>query len=121
MMNKFFFDSYAIIEILKGSESYQKYANAEFVITKLNLFEVYYRMLQDSQEKADLFLSAYAQHAVDFDETVIAEACKFRLENKRNSFSMADCIGYILALKNSLKFLAGDMQFKTMPKVEFAK
>lgn len=121
MTNKFFFDSYAIIEILKGSEGYQKYATAGFIITKLNLFEVYYRMLQDSQEKADLFLSLYAPHAVDFDETVIAEACRFRLENKKSRLSMTDCIGYVIALKNALKFLTGDSQFRDMPNVEFVK
>ncbi len=43
----FYFDSYAIIEILAGNLSYQKYADKVCLLTKLNLFEVYYSLLRE--------------------------------------------------------------------------
>ncbi len=121
MTTSYFFDSYAIIEILKSSENYRSYINLDFITTKLNIFEVYYRILRDSQEKADIFLKLYMMHVVDFDEFIIAEACKFRLTNKSRDFSMTDCIGYFVALKTGVKFLTGDAQFKNMKNVEFVK
>ncbi len=121
MTTSYFFDSYAIIEILKASSNYIKYVNSDFIITKLNIFEVYYKILQDSQERADFFLKLYASKVIDFDEIVIAEACKFKLAHKNKQFSMTDCIGYIVALKAGVKFLTGDNGFKDMPNVEFVK
>ena len=119
MMTNYFFDSYAIIEILNASEKYMKFINSDFITTKLNLFEVYYKLVQLSEEKANSFLSLYAAKTVDFDEAVITEACKLKLSNKK--LSMTDCIGYMVALKAGLKFLTGDKEFKDMQNVEFVK
>ena len=121
MTTEYFFDSYAIIEILLASENYARFVSSEFITTKLNIFEVYYRLLRDSPEDADIFIKGYASKAVDFDSVVITEACKFRLENKTKKLSMTDCIGYMLALKSGVKFLTGDKEFKDMPNVEFVK
>lgn len=121
MTISYFFDSYAIIEILKASESYKHYINLDFITTKLNLFEVYYRILQDSREKADVFLKLYTSKAIDFDEIIIAEACKFKLINRSKQLSITDCIGYMVALKAGVRFLTGDKEFKNFPNVEFAK
>ena len=120
-MNDYFFDSYALIEILNGSDNYKAYLSSNFIITKLNLFEVYYKLLQTSQKKADSFLQLYLLNLVDFDETTIAEACKFKLANKKKNLSMTDCIGYIISLRTGLKFLTGDIQFKDQPNVEFVR
>ena len=46
---------------------------------------------------------------------------KFRLKNKKMDLSYADCIGYIYACENNLKFLTGDEKFKDMDNVEFVK
>jgi predicted nucleic acid-binding protein len=121
MTSEYFFDSYAIIEILKSSGNYRVYLDSEFITTKLNIFEVYYKILQVSQEDADIFLKKFTQKSVDFDDVVISEACKFRLQNKEKGLSMADCIGYIVALKAGVKFLTGDKEFSGMPNVEFVK
>ena len=121
MTSEYFFDSFAIIEILKSSDNYRKYLDSEFVTTKLNIFEVYYKILKVSQEDADVFLKKFVSKAVDFDDAVISEACKFRLQNKEKNLSMTDCIGYAVALKAGVKFLTGDKEFKGMPNVEFVK
>jgi len=119
MTTEYFFDSYAIIEILNGSENYSKFINAEFIITKLNLFEVYFKLLKLSEEKAGLFLRRYTPKAVDFDGVVISEACRLKLENKK--LSMTDCIGYVVSVKAGVKFLTGDKEFEGVKNVEFVK
>ena len=121
MTSKYFFDSYAVIEILKMSENYYRFAYAEFLITKLNLFEIYYRILRESEEKAHLAMTNLYGNAVDFDETVIEQACKLKLANTEKNLSMADCIGYVVAMKAGVKFLTGDKEFRDMPNVEFVK
>ncbi len=122
MTEELFFDSYAIIEIVKGNPNYQKFSNTKIAITKLNLFEIYYSMLRDyDKNKAEKVLTDYLKFVVDFDENVIKEASKFRLDNKSKGLSMTDCIGYILAKKYGIKFLTGDEKFKDMENVEYIK
>ncbi len=56
----YFFDSYAIIEIIKGSSAYERYAEAIIITTKLNLFEVYLSVFKTlGEQKADEFLEYY--------------------------------------------------------------
>ena len=118
----YFFDSYAVIEILRNNENYIKYASAIVFMTKLNLFEVYYAILrQDGRKEADSFLLQHASFAIDYDENVIAEAAQLKLLHKSRKISMADAIGYIVAKRFSMKFLTGDQQFKDLENVEYVK
>jgi len=119
--NRFFFDSYAIIELLKGNPNYKSYINTEMVTTKLNLFEVSYFLLRDfGEKKASEFLRKYSNSIVDFNVEVIIEAAKFKLRS-RAGLSMVDCIGYVLAKFLGIKFLTGDDEFKNLDNVEFVK
>ena len=118
----YFFDSYAVIEILRNNENYIKYASAIVFMTKLNLFEVYYAILrQDGRKEADSFLLQHASFAIDYDENVIAEAAQLKLLHKSRKISMADAIGYIVAKRFSMKFLTCDQQFKDLENVEYVK
>ena len=40
-METYFFDSYAIMEIIKGNQNYKKYISANIILIKENIFEVY--------------------------------------------------------------------------------
>ena len=120
----FFFDSYALIEIIKGNKSYKKYLKERVILTKLNLMEIYYSILKDySEEKADHYYSFYLPACIPVPDNIVKKAMKFklkmRLQNKRLSYQ--DCIGYLLALENNLKFLTGDEEFRSMENVEFVK
>jgi|SRR3989344_4440909 len=118
----FFFDSYAIIEIIKGNENYRGYINSIILTTKLNIFEVFYALLKDVSEKeANFFLDKYYEFVIDFNEEIIKKASKFRLQYKKRNLSMTDCIGYILAKEWRVKFLTGDREFEDMENVEFVK
>jgi predicted nucleic acid-binding protein len=118
----YFFDSYAIIEIVKENKNYLKYLDEEATITIFNLAEIYYSVLNEHPlEKADAVFESYKNATVEIDEDILKEAVKFRKQNKKKNLSYADCIGYIYALRNNMKFLTGDKEFEGMRNVEFAK
>lgn len=118
----YFFDSYAIIEIIKGNENYKKYTKSIVLTTKLNLFEVFYILIRDAGEKeANYFIDKYYPSIIDFDKEIIKKAAEFRLKYKKRDLSMTDCIGYFLSKKWKVRFLTGDKEFEDMENVEFVK
>ncbi|MBS3054132.1 MAG: PIN domain-containing protein [Candidatus Aenigmarchaeota archaeon] len=119
MTEAFFFDTYAVIEIISGNPHYEKYRDAEIVLTKLNLFELFYSILKEDAGKARHYLKKYEELAIEFDSNVIQAAAAIKKSNRK--LSMTDCIGYAVALKNGMKFLTGDREFEGMPNVEFMK
>ena len=118
----FFFDTYAIIELLKGNPNYKPYSRAVRVVSKLNLFELYYSTSQSyGKKKARELIERWSGYAGDFGIDVIAEAAELRLRYRKRDLSMTDCIGYIISKRLRLKFLTGDRQFQDMDDVEFVK
>lgn len=122
MVAVYYFDSYAFIEILRGSQEYSRFVKTEFATTRLNLMEVYYWLLNKfGKSAADTFYNETVQFTVEISDEIIKEAMMFRMYHKSKNLSYIDCIGYILAKANDLKFLTGDSQFKLMDNVEFVK
>lgn len=122
MTEAYFFDSYAVMEILKGNLKYTKYKDKNIILTKLNLFEIYHSILNQFDEGlAEKIYDMYLPYVADFSDDVIKHAAKFRLKNIRVRLSMTDCIGYIFSLKAGIKFLTGDKEFKSFDNVEFVK
>ena len=118
----YFFDSYAIIEIIKGNENYKKYTKSIVLTTKLNLFEVFYILIRDAGEKeANYFIDKYYPSIIDFDKEIIKKAAEFRLKYKKRDLSMTDCIGYFLSKKWKVRFLTGDKEFEDMENAKFVK
>ncbi|HUS50720.1 MAG TPA: PIN domain-containing protein [Candidatus Paceibacterota bacterium] len=119
---KYFFDSYAVIEIVTGNPNYAKFVNEVPIITIFNLAEIYYSSLNRLDDKrADEIYEKYCQCVVEVSDEILKKAIKFRKENKKKDLSYADCIGYICALENNMKFLTGDKEFEGMRNVEFVK
>ena len=118
----YFFDAYAIIEIIRQNKAYDKF-NKEVIITNiLHFAEFYYFMLKNYGKN----LSSSNLSKIDFvfleiTPEIIAEAMEFRFKHKKLKLSYADCIGYMTSLKNNLTFVTGDKEFETMEKVEFVK
>lgn len=120
-MTRYFFDTYAIIEILEGNSKYEHYTEVEYVITQLNLIEFHYYMLRRFGEAAaEAALRKVSKNVVFLTDEIITAANKFRLKNKPKEFSTADCIGYAYARENGLLFLTGDNEFEGLHGVEFA-
>lgn len=119
---KYFFDSYAIIEIISENKNYEAYKEEEIVTSILNIGEVYYNLLREKgEETADYWYKMLKQSAFLVDDETIVKAMKFRFENKAKKFSFIDCVGYIIAKDKGLRFLSGDNAFENFDNVEFVK
>ncbi len=120
-MVDFFFDTYAMVEIVKKNPKFLPYADYPLITTVLNKIELYWWALtQESQEVADILLESL-DRPMDIDDEVIREAMLFRKQYKKRNISYADAIGYTFAQTHNLKFLTGDTQFADLPGVEFVK
>lgn len=121
-MNNYFFDSYAILEIVKGNLNYDRFKEFTFITTLLNLSEVYYSLLKEMNEvNAKNTINALNMEFIELNLDIVLEASSFRYKHIGNKFSFIDCIGYVSALKNNLKFLTGDNGFEKVSNVEFVK
>ena len=122
-MIKYFYDTYAIIEFLKGSKKYQKYFKKDLgITTKLNLMELYYAYIED-EDYANEVYDAYSEIAVEISDDQIKKSMKVRsdLKNMKLNISYVDAIGYSISFDSGIKFLTGDKEFKNLPNVEFVK
>lgn len=119
---KYFFDTYAIIEIIKQNEKYLEYIDEEATITIFNLAEIYWSVLGDfGEEKANKVYEEYKKAVVEIDDETLKEAIKFRKKYKNRDMSYTDCIGYTYAKRHNMKFLTGDKEFQDLDNVEFVK
>ncbi len=122
MTKTFFLDTYAIIEMIKGNKNYERYKSAGKITSMLNLLELYYALIKDYNEKiADFYFKIFLNFVVAYNENVVKNAARFRFVNKDKKLSYVDCLGYIMALENNVRFLTGDKGFKNMENVEFVK
>ena len=118
-----FLDTYAIYAISVGSLNYKVYsAGFRFITTIMNLYELYYRLIQDNfLLEAEMFFQKFLPDCIEINPEFIKEAAIFRLQNKKLDLSYIDALGYIIAKKHSAKFLTGDEEFKKFENVEFVK
>ena len=126
LLNKtYFFDSYALIEINKGNNNYNKYKYVRVVTTLLNLMEFYYALLKlIDKEIANIKFQGYLINCIEIKPEIIREATEFRYDfNQKAKFKISyiDAIGYIFAKKLNIKFLTGDQAFKNLDNVEYVK
>ena len=118
----YFFDSYAIIDIIKKNPNFIPYMEEDIALSLFNLAEIYWSSLLDyEKEEADKIYSQFRENVVEIDDETLREAIQFRKEHKKQDLLYTDCIGYIYAKRNNLKFLTGDSKFEHLPFVEFVK
>lgn len=119
----YFFDSYALFEIVLGNKNYNPYLDKiAIATTKLNLMELHYGLLKIyGKDIADRYYDYFSIYCIDFEDGVIKKANEFKLSLKSRKFSYIDALGYVIAKANNLKFLTGDIQFKDLDNVEFVK
>ncbi|WP_324735518.1 PIN domain-containing protein [Thermococcus sp. SY098] len=125
-MAKYFADTYALIEILKGNPNYRKYSAEELYTTEFNLLELSYALVRDfGYEKAEEVLkivrSAVNVVSPSLCHYVLASDMRIREKKKGKKLSLVDCLGYVVAKSLGMKFLTGDREFKEMENVEFVK
>ena len=121
-LTKYFFDSYAVIELLSGNPNYAKYVNEPTTITIFNLAEIYWSALKNLKESdAEIVYARYSECVTEIPDEVLKKAMKFKKVNKKKRLSYADCIGYIYSIENGLIFVTGDQAFKYKEGVKFIK
>lgn len=120
MAEKYFFDTYALFEILAGNPKYEKYKDAGIITTIFNLAEFNYNLKKEmSKEKADSYTSDYEDFIISVEVDDLMKAID--LKSKKRNLSIPDAVGYIIAQKQKVKFLTGDSDFEGMKNVEFVK
>ena len=121
-----FFDTYAIIEIIKDNPDYKDIARASGITLKFNLAETYYILrTQYSPNLADRTFNFVSGFVADVKPDTIKAAMIFRenfnKKNRKHALSYADAIGYTYARENGLDFVTGDDAFKVLDGVRFVK
>ncbi|MBS3148789.1 PIN domain-containing protein [Candidatus Woesearchaeota archaeon] len=122
MTTKFFADTYALIEIFKGNENYRLISNEHIITSTFHLAELYYYLLRSCDEAlADKYFDECEENCIEISTTALKAAMKFKLINKKDRLSQADCIGYARACELGIPFLTGDSKFEGKPNVTFVK
>ena len=116
----YFYDSYALIEMIKSNRNYEKFWNFKATCIMNNLFELHQSLLRQFNKKtADYWMDKFNILEITMED--IIKASDFRYKYNKEKLSMTDCIGYIVAKRNKLKFLTGDEKFENKENVEFVK
>lgn len=122
MTSAFFFDSYAVVEVIQASPNYEVYKEEPVTITLFNLAEIYwFALLRLESTTAAMIYDRFRSCVVEIDDATLKEAIKFRKTHKKRDLSYTDCIGFIYAKRHGMKFLTGDKEFEDLPNVEFVK
>ena len=118
----YFFDSSALIEIIRGNVAYDKYKVEIPTCTILNLFEVHQALLREfNKQTADYWIKKFNYELIEITKEDIIKASDLRFKFKDRKLSSIDCIGYIVAMKMGFRFLTGDRDFDNFTNVEFVK
>lgn len=119
---KYFFDTYAIIEMINGNTNYRKCLNEPIACSILNIGELYLHHLRAyDKHTAEFWNKKIVARLINIDNNVIIKAMESKLFHRKLKLSLPDCVGYIIAKENNLKFLTGDSKFEEMDNVEFVK
>ena len=113
-------DTYALVEIWKANPKFSEIFSQDFVITDPTMAEFYIFLYKNESEiLADEWHKKLAAYCRCVSRYVLIESLKYRTDNKKENLSIFDCIGYIYALENNMKFVTGDKFFKNKEGVLF--
>ena len=122
MVLKYFLDTYAIFEIIKGNKNYDPYIDVECFTTILQLYELYFHLLRAfGAAVAETYFQKYLPLKLEITDENIPKAAAFRLKHLKQNISYADALGYTIAQEKGFLFLTGDKEFRDYPHVAFVK
>ena len=118
----YFFDTYALVELIRKNENYIDYLNYPLRVSILNIAELYWNLIKEfGIEKAKEWMQKYEFDILELSYDVMLSAVEFRYKYKKQDISLPDAAGYLLAKKHGLRFLTGDKEFENFDNVEFVK
>ncbi len=119
-MVKYFLDTYALVEIVRGNPSYTKFLDKVLYTSLPHLYELYYNYLKDyGEEQAKTVFYRFFDYIVFIKAQHIFRAAQFKLKYKKSDISYVDALGYAIAEVEGMKFVTGDRAFKGIKNVEF--
>lgn len=122
MSETYFFDTYALMEIIQSNPIYLTYVeNSNMIINDFIFAEFCYNLFRENTKNAKDYIKEIIPAIVHAESEIIEGAMKFRVEHKKQNLSMTDCIGYIMSKQLGIKFLTGDKEFQNLENVEFVK
>jgi len=122
-MVKYFWDTYALVLLLKGDPRVLPYAQEKGVTSTLNIVKLCAYLLRNEIE-CDQIVEKIREaftiiEKIPFKTVVSAAKLRHRMRKKGRHWSYIDSIGYLLAKEIGAKFLTGDREFKGIENVEF--
>jgi len=118
----YFFDTYALWELLRKNPNYEKYSNTTIICTIFNAYEFYATLRREfSQRVAENKLDILEDCTVKVSMKNIKDAVEMKKKFNKQNISFIDSLGYIKAKELGIKFLTGDKEFATMDNVEYVK
>ena len=119
-------DTYPLVEIASGNKKFTVLLDENIIIPDITIAEFYYVILQKyDPSKAEFWYKELMPYCVSINRDILIKAVKFRFQNKnknkKRNLSFFDCVGYIYALENKIKFVTGDKEFENLENVEFIK
>ncbi len=125
-MPRYYANTYALVEILKGNPAYERYAMEELITSEFNMLELAYALTRDyGGEKAVEVLKvvrAFITIVQPRDEDYArASALRLELRKQGRNLSLIDVLGFVLAKRLNIRFLTGDREFKDLDEVEYVR
>jgi predicted nucleic acid-binding protein len=125
-MDRLFGDTYALIELLKGNPSHDRYSDADLVTTEFNMLELTYALLRDFGRHETANVIDFMRRKIEVipaEDPDYLSASEFRLSANKTGkkLSLVDALGYSCSRKLGIKFLTGDREFNGMDNVEYIK
>ena len=119
---KFFCDTYALVEIVKGNNAYARFMAEELHTSLLNLYELYHNLLRDyDEETAREYFYQFSSLLTPIMDQHIFAGAGFKRRNAKRNISYTDALGYAMAQQEGMQFLTGDKEFEHEENVEFVK
>ena len=115
----YFFDSSAIIEILKDNEEViNKYGESQLITINLAYGEIYYYCIRSNITKEEF--KELSLDLVDYDLEDIEKAMEllYKIKKEVKNFGFIDSLIYTIAIKNGFILVTKDLGFKGLPNVE---
>src|SRR3989344_8625995 len=117
MNESFVFDTYALIEIIKGNKNYKIYTNEKIVINNFIFSELCYVLFREGYPNTEKWLGKFMKYIFSVKSDIIKDAMYFRVKNKKQNMSITDCISYFMAKDLGIRFLTGDKEFEKLENV----
>lgn len=118
----YFFDTYALWELLKRNPNYAPYSQTTIVCTIFNAYEFYVTLRKDfNEETAKKYLKLLEDCIAEVTIKNVIDAVEMKKKYNKQGISFIDCLGYLKAKELGMKFLTGDKEFALLDNVEFVK